>query len=74
MRYNTVPGVRFARPLGADAEETTSVVAQAAKEFVREGAQLITSNCGFMIRYQEAIRAAVDVPVLLSSLLLTAIT
>lgn len=71
VRYKTVPALRFARLLGADAEESTSVVAQAAKELVREGAQLITSNCGFMIRYQEAVRAAVDVPVLLSSLILT---
>lgn len=70
VRYKTVPGLRLARMFGADAEELASAVIQAAAELEREGAQLITSNCGFMIHYQEAVRAAVEVPVLLSSFLL----
>lgn len=70
VRYRTVPGLKFDQILGPKAEELASPVVQAATVLVREGAQLITSNCGFMIRYQEAVRAAVDVPVLLSSLLL----
>ncbi|MCK1312540.1 hypothetical protein IVB32_03630 [Bradyrhizobium sp. 23] len=63
VRYKTVPDLH-------NAGEMTSAVTHAATELVREGARLITSNCGYMIRYQEALRAAVDVPVLLSSLLL----
>ncbi|QQO35582.1 hypothetical protein JJC00_08240 [Bradyrhizobium diazoefficiens] len=71
VRYKALPpGVSFDRILGPNAGDLEPVVAQAATELVAEGAQLITSNCGFMIRYQEAVRAAVDVPVLLSSLLL----
>ncbi|RZM91490.1 hypothetical protein CWO91_41045 [Bradyrhizobium genosp. SA-3] len=63
VRYKTVPDL-------LNAAEMMQAVTRAATELVHEGAQLITSNCGFMIRYQEAVRAAVDVPVLLSSLLL----
>lgn len=68
--YKTVPGLTAGRILGPDAGEMTSAVVQAATELVREGARLITSGCGYSIRYQEAVRAAVDVPVFLSSLLL----
>ncbi|MET4022081.1 hypothetical protein [Bradyrhizobium sp. S3.2.12] len=41
-----------------------------AQELVRDGANAITSNCGFTIRFQQAIAKAVDVPVATSSLLL----
>ncbi|MER8824120.1 hypothetical protein NKH70_30975 [Mesorhizobium sp. M0991] len=67
VRYKTVPGLTVPRIF---AGEMTSAVVQAATELVREGAQLITCGCGYSIRYQEAVRAAVDVPVFLSSLLL----
>ncbi|MDI3567429.1 hypothetical protein OWC48_44500 [Bradyrhizobium sp. Arg816] len=70
VRYKAVPGLKFDQLLGPNAEEMTSAVIQAARKLTRDGAQLITSNCGFMIRYQEAVRAALEVPVLLSSLLL----
>jgi hypothetical protein len=69
-RYKTMPGLKFSRLLGPYSEELEASATQTAAELAREGARLITSNCGFMIRYQEAVRAAVDVPVLLSSLLL----
>ncbi|MCK1656396.1 hypothetical protein [Bradyrhizobium sp. 151] len=70
VRYKTMPGLSFDRILGPVAADVAQIVAHAAAELVDEGARLITSNCGFMIRYQEPVRAAVDVPVLLSSLLL----
>lgn len=41
----------------------------AAQELERAGVKAISTNCGFMIHYQEAVRAAVNVPVFLSSLL-----
>ncbi|MDF0498646.1 hypothetical protein [Bradyrhizobium yuanmingense] len=68
VRYKTVPGLSVDRILGPNAAELTSAVVEAGSELVREGAQLITSNCGFAIRYQEALCAALEVPVLLSSL------
>lgn len=42
---------------------------RAARELERSGVKAISTNCGFMIHYQEAVRAAVDIPVFLSSLL-----
>ncbi len=70
VRYKTMPGISFKEIIGPNAGELASAVAQAASELESEGARLITSNCGFMVRYQGAVRAAVEVPVLLSSLLL----
>ncbi|MQX88430.1 hypothetical protein [Sinorhizobium meliloti] len=43
---------------------------KAAQELVREGADAITCDCGFTVRYQQSIAAAVSVPVSTSSLLL----
>lgn len=46
------------------------VCVEAARRLVARGAQLIASNCGFLIRHQNAVSAAVPVPVVLSSLIL----
>jgi hypothetical protein len=42
----------------------------AARRLARRGASVIAADCGFLIRHQAAIAAAVDVPVITSSLLL----
>lgn len=70
VRYKTVPGLNARKILGPDAGEMTEAVIEAARELVREGAQLVTCGCGYWIRYHKAVRDAVDVPVFLSSLLL----
>lgn len=70
MRYKTVPQLNNTAIFSSEDGGTTSAVIQAATELVREGARAISAGCGYFIRYQEAVRAAVDVPVFLSSLLL----
>lgn len=42
----------------------------AARRLVDRGVSVITADCGFFVRHQEAISAAVNVPVVTSSLLL----
>ena len=45
----------------------------AAVGLARDGATLISTSCGFLARYQSALQAAVPVPVVTSSLLLSLI-
>jgi len=42
----------------------------AARRLVKRGASVISADCGFFLRHQAALSAAVDVPVVTSSLLL----
>ncbi|MER8977040.1 hypothetical protein [Mesorhizobium sp. M0800] len=42
----------------------------AARRLVERGAAVISSDCGYFMRHQAAVAAAVDVPVVMSSLLL----
>jgi Asp/Glu/hydantoin racemase len=44
-------------------------IVAAAVELERMGVKAISSNCGFMLHYQDAVREAVSIPVFLSSLL-----
>ncbi|MCK1632632.1 hypothetical protein [Bradyrhizobium sp. 162] len=64
-----VPGCTVDRLVYKGDDGLQDLVITAARELVNEGARAIASNCGFMIRHQQAVRNAVDVPVLLSSLL-----
>jgi aspartate/glutamate racemase len=70
VRYKVVPGMTVERVLFDPAPETEQAIVEAARELVAEGAKMVTANCGFTIRFQKAVREAVDAPVLLSSLLL----
>lgn len=71
VRYKTIPGLTTETTLsGNGASEYEAAVVKAAKELVAEGAEMISGNCGFTARFQRAVSAAVDVPVLLSSLML----
>ncbi|VIO70059.1 hypothetical protein CI1B_29310 [Bradyrhizobium ivorense] len=55
---------------GGEDDKMAAAFIAAAKELVRDGAVAITSNCGFTIKYQEAMTRALSVRVSMSSLLL----
>ncbi|UIJ82309.1 hypothetical protein [Rhizobium leguminosarum] len=67
--WRQVPGAWADNVVSGDVACEAAYV-KAAKELVEEGADAITCDCGFTIRYQNAIAAAVSVPVSTSSLLL----
>lgn len=64
-----VPGATPPRVLAGDAA-LAPAYAEQARALVAAGAAAITANCGFAIAYQDAVAAAVDAPVALSSVLL----
>ncbi|APG14944.1 hypothetical protein BKD09_42150 [Bradyrhizobium japonicum] len=65
----TVAGARADVAMRSDPELEPAYVA-AARRLVERGAVVISSYCGFSIRYQAAVAASVNVPVVMSSLLL----
>lgn len=68
--FDAVPGLTVAGILADDDAAFTARVVEAAQRLVDAGASAITSNCGFMIRYQRDVARALDgVPVAMSSLL-----
>ncbi|HET7388360.1 MAG TPA: aspartate/glutamate racemase family protein [Nocardioidaceae bacterium] len=69
MRYVEVEGLIGADILRGDGEKFTELIVTAAKNLETEGVRAITSNCGFMAVFQDAVSSAVNVPVFLSSLL-----
>lgn len=64
-----VQGAHPERLLQADSTLTHGYVA-AARELERAGARAITADCGLAVQYQDAVAAAVNIPVALSTLLL----
>lgn len=64
-----VPGAWVANVVPGDPSIEPAWI-ETAQALFAEGATAITSNCGFALRYQRAVAAAVPVPVVLSSLVL----
>lgn len=66
--FKVVPGLTLDEAVGADRKQEELVV-EAARELERFGVRGVASDCGFLIKYQDAVRNALEVPVFLSSLL-----
>ncbi|MFC1878116.1 aspartate/glutamate racemase family protein, partial [Thermodesulfobacteriota bacterium] len=66
--YKTIPGLT-ASVIFKEAPEFNDLVVDAACELADNGVKIISSDCGFMLQYQENVRKVVDLPVVLSSLL-----
>jgi Asp/Glu/hydantoin racemase len=70
VRYHRVPGADPDLVVRRGAEGLLPAFVEGAKALEREGVGAITTNCGFLIKYQDQLACAVRVPVFTSSLLL----
>jgi len=66
--FKLVKGLTLDRVLAGDPDCEGDIV-EAALELERFGVRGISSDCGFLVQYQNAVRNAVKVPVFMSSLL-----
>ena len=66
--FKLVKGLTLDRVLAGDVACEAAIV-EAARELESHGVRGISSDCGFLIQYQEAVKKAVKVPVFMSSLL-----
>jgi hypothetical protein len=70
VRYHRVAGADPDRVVRRGAEGLLPSFVSGAQALEREGVGAITTNCGFLVKYQRELAAAVRVPVFTSSLLL----
>jgi len=69
VRFVTVPGASARRVVQAQDPALLKPFVEAARSLARQGARIITTSCGFLAGWQAELQAAVDVPVITSSLL-----
>jgi hypothetical protein len=70
VRYHRVTGASPDLVVRRGAAGLLPSFVEAARALEREGVGAITTNCGFLVKYQRELAAAVAVPVFTSSLLL----
>src|SRR3989441_1753230 len=70
VRYHRVTGASPERVVRGGAEGLLGAFIEGARALEREGVGAITTNCGFLVKFQRELAAAVNVPVFTSSLLL----
>jgi aspartate/glutamate racemase len=70
VRYRVVKGATPQRLVLDNDESCLNDFVEAAKELEAEGVRAITTSCGYLTTFQDAITSAVKVPVFCSSLML----
>src|SRR2546427_3460102 len=70
VRYHRVSGAHPDLVVRRGAEGLLPAFVQGARALEGEGVGMITTSCGFLVKYQQELAAAVNVPVFTSSLLL----
>ena len=70
VRYQVVPGASPQRVVQQADAALLQPFIEAARALAAQGAAAITTGCGFLVRFQSALQAALPVPVWTSSLLL----
>lgn len=66
--YRTVPDVTLDRLIEQGDLSLTEKVIETARALEASGVRAITSDCGYMMHFQDQVAAAVSIPVMLSSL------
>jgi Asp/Glu/hydantoin racemase len=70
VRYHRVTGADPHRVVRQGAEGLLPAFVEGARALEREGVGAVTTNCGFLVKYQRELAAAVSIPVFSSALLL----
>lgn len=70
VRYHRVPGASPDLVVRKGSRELLPAFIEGARFLAHEGVRAITTNCGFLAKFQRELVAAVSVPVFTSSLLL----
>jgi Asp/Glu/hydantoin racemase len=70
VRYHRVAGASPELVVRRGAAGLLPAFVEGARQLEREGVGAVTTNCGFLVKYQAELAASVCVPVLTSSLLL----
>ena len=69
VMFKEVPGASGDAVIVKQDEELASNFVEAAQWLVQQGCKAITSDCGYIGRYQDDVASALEVPVFLSSLM-----
>ena len=70
VRYHRVTGASPERVVRGGAEGLLPAFVEGARALEREGVGAITTNCGFLVKFQRELAASVKIPVFTSSLLM----
>ncbi|MGD9264824.1 MAG: hypothetical protein PVJ71_03490, partial [Lysobacterales bacterium] len=68
VEYHQLEGISFERIVAGDPKVAEAVI-EGGRSLAQRGARAVVGACGSFANYQQAVAAALDVPVFLSSML-----